>query len=97
MIAINFPTSPLQYQPEPKEKINQNGAIVSNAATKAGYGSNVLMLKGEYYSGKLLHGESEVLHPRPLPLYTVQCSTIASKGKYETRSYNGSSWAETWI
>lgn len=74
MIAINFPTSPLQYQPEPKEKINQNGAIVSNAATKAGYGSNVLMLKGEYYSGKLLHGESEVLHPDlyPCTLFSVQ-------------------------
>lgn len=63
MIAINFPTSPLPYQSEPKEKKNQNGAIMSNAATKAGYGSNVLMLKDRYYSRKLLYGESEVLYP----------------------------------
>lgn len=63
MIAINFPTSPLQYQSEPKEKKNQNGAIMSNAATKVGYGSNVLMLKDGSYSGKLFHDESEVLYP----------------------------------
>lgn len=63
MIAINFPTSPLQYQSEPKEKKYQNGAIRSNAATKAGYGSNILMLKDRYYSIKLLYGESEVSYP----------------------------------
>lgn len=48
MIAINFPTSSLQYQSEPKEKKNQNGAIMSNAATKVGYRSNVLILEDGY-------------------------------------------------
>ena len=79
MIAINFPTSPLQYQSEPKEKKNQNGAIMSNAATKAGYGSNILTLEDGYYSGKLLHGESEVWYPDLYPC-TPQCSTIARGG-----------------
>lgn len=43
---------------------------MSIAATKAGYGSNVLVLKYGYYSGKLLHGKSEVLHLWPSFLYT---------------------------
>lgn len=64
MIAINFPTTLLRHQPEPKEKKkNQNGATMSNAATTAGYASNISVLKDEFYSGKLLHGAWEELHP----------------------------------
>lgn len=37
--------------------------MMSNAATTAGYASNILVLKDGFYSGKLLHGASEVLHP----------------------------------
>jgi len=32
------------------------------AATKAGYRSKVLVFKYGYYSGKLFHGKSKVLH-----------------------------------
>lgn len=79
MITINFPTSPLQYQTEPKG--NKNGAIKANAATKEGYRSNVLVLKNGYYSGKLLFSESEELYPWPPRLYASMFNYSIEKEK----------------
>lgn len=60
MIAINSTTSPLQHQSDRKGK--KNGATMSIAVTKVGYGSDVSMLEDGYCSRKLFHGKSEMSH-----------------------------------
>lgn len=59
MIAINS-TSPLQHQSDRKGE--KNGASMSIAVTKVGYGSDALMLEDGCCSRKLFCGKSEVSH-----------------------------------